>query len=265
MVNYQSILNGIFGLTALQAAKEHARLEFPKESCGFIDDTGYVACDNKHENPLAYFTIDDPRYNRALIAKTLQAVVHSHPNGPMYPSELDMRQQLATSVPWLIVNLNEDTIIDFTAWGDTLPMMPIIGRPFLHGVFDCYSCLRDTFRFGRDALKEQGVGWPYPPIVLPEVPRGDDWWKTDQDLYLDHFGKFGFRKIPFSEAQAGDVWLAAVGTNQTNPRRRVNHGGVLTEQDFILHHLPRSLSRRTPAGVWARSAEIWLRYEGSPQ
>jgi hypothetical protein len=56
-----------------------------------------------------------------------------------------------------------------------------------------------------------------------------------------------------------------LGDRQANPQQRVNHGGVLLEHDQILHHLPTTISARNPAGLWARAADIWLRYEGPKQ
>lgn len=230
-----------------------------------MSDAGYVECDNAAADMMSNFKIDDPRYETALLNGRLKAVVHSHPNGPIFPSELDMRQQLATNVPWLIVNLNDTNVSDITAWGDELPTAPIIGRPFVHGIFDCYSCVRDTFRLGKEELAKQGIGWPFPPIDLPQVPRDDNWWKSGQDLYADHLAKEGFKVITLSEARPGDGFLIKVGDGRGNPHKKLNHAGVLVEGDFILHHLPTRPSRREPAGLWARAADIWVRYEGKPQ
>ncbi|MGY3575275.1 C40 family peptidase [Bradyrhizobium sp. USDA 4504] len=88
---------------AIEAAKAHARSEFPKESCGFIASDLYVACENKAKDPLTNFEIDDDRYDRACIAGTIQAVVHSHPRGPAAASEWDIAQQHAAGLPWIIL------------------------------------------------------------------------------------------------------------------------------------------------------------------
>jgi proteasome lid subunit RPN8/RPN11 len=261
-VNYQAQLVGIFGAAALDAAKAHARAEFPKESCGFIVKEAYVPAENKADDPLQHFKIEDPLYDAAVVKGELRAVVHSHPNGPMFPTELDMQQQLATGVPWLIVNLNEDDIADFTAWGDALPRAPIIGRPFMHGIFDCYSCIRDTFHFGKDELAKQGIVWPFDPIELPQVPRDDAWWKGDQDLYVDHLEKAGFKTISMHEARPGDGFLMAMGDHRTNPKKKLCHAALLVGGDFILHHKPGRPSGRELAGMWAPHADIWVRYEG---
>lgn len=259
------------GSQAIEAAKAHALAEFPKESCGFLMKpwTGasrpaeYIACENKHETPESHFRIEDPRFDAAVASGELLAVVHSHPNGPMFPSHADMLAQIANDVPFVIVTLNETGIHKVIAWGDALPIAPVIGRPFLHGVLDCYSLIRDTFRLGREELLKQGIHWPFDPIVLPEVPRQDDWWKDGDDLYSAHFEKFGFRVINRVEAQPGDVFLKAFGDSSRNPKGQLNHGGMLLEHGQILHHLTTRLSAREPGSIWARAADLWIRYEGA--
>lgn len=183
------------------------------------------------------------------------AVLHSHPGGPLFPSEADMRGQIASEVPWGIIPLDEDRIGDPIMWGDSLPIADVIGREFMHGVRDCYSLIRDCFRLGRDRLAAQGVAdWPYEPIELEEIPRDDAWWDGDQDLYGDNFARVGFRSVPLHEAMPGDVFLMSIRSP------KANHGGLILPNNLILHHLPARLSRREPAGIWLRNATLILRW-----
>lgn len=262
---YRADVLKFIGQSAMAAARKHACEVFPNESCGFIADGVYVACENKHPTPTDHFLIDDPRYEAALTAGKITSIIHSHPYGPIYPSQLDMEQQIATDVPWVIITLNEKGVAHEVAWGGNLPIAPVISRPFVHGVLDCFSMIRDVYRLGHDELLKQGVHWPFAPIELAEVPRSDAWWKTEEDLYMANFGSRGFREITRAEARPGDVFLMRLGDRQANPNKRINHGGVLLEYDQILHHLPVSISARCPAGLWARAADLWLRYEGVPQ
>jgi proteasome lid subunit RPN8/RPN11 len=257
----QTVLN-FLGPQAIEDAKKHALAQFPKESCGFIAGGAYVACENLNAKPLEEFTITDPRYDAAVINKTLQAVIHSHPHGTLIPSQTDMAQQIATNVPWGVITLNEKGIHKMIAWGGNLPIAPLIGRPFIHGVFDCYSCVRDVFRLGKDELAKENITWPLPPIALPEVARGDMWWEQGDDLYMDHLLKVGFKQIGMGEAKPGDGFLVALGDSRVNPKKRINHAGVLLGHDQILHHIPTRLCSRMPAGPWANSAQMWVRYGG---
>lgn len=243
---------------AIESAKRHARLEFPKESCGVVVDDRYIPCTNVAADPLTEFRIAPDELGRAVADGKLVAVIHSHPGGPVFPSEADMRSQMSGDVPWGIIPLDEDRTGELVLWGDTLPIPDIVGREFLHGVRDCYNLIRDCFRLGRDRLAEQGVeGWPYDPIELEEIPRDDGWWDRGRDLYRTNFERVGFHPVPLNEARAGDVFLLAIRSSQ------LNHGGVILSNNLILHHLPARLSRREPAGLWARRADLILRWSGA--
>ena len=266
---YRDQVAQFLGRQALEDAKAHARAEFPKESCGFITSSYkgqpslYMACVNRHETPETHFKIEDPRFDRAVISGGVTAVVHSHPNGPVHPSHADMQQQIASNLPWIIISLNEEVIGETVAWGGNLPICPVISRPFLHGILDCYAMIRDVYRLGREELLKQGVHWPFEPILLPEFAREDNWWAKGEDMYVANFEKAGFKVINRTEAQAGDVFLLAIGNRDKNPHDRINHGGLLLQHDHVLQHFPTRISARTPAGQWAGRADLWIRYEAA--
>jgi len=263
----EDVSKSLFNL-AFEDAKTHARQQFPKESCGLIVAGNYIACENvaapveEHKEgddncgcQLCSFQIDPQVYLKH--ADKIDFVVHSHPNGPLYPSRADMEGQLQTGVPWAIIALDEDRVGDPLMWGDSLPIAPLVGRPFMHGVHDCYSLIRDCYRLGKDELAKQDIpDWPYEPILLPTGVRDDGWWEKGEDLYDRNFPLAGFIEIPETEVRPGDVFLMKIRSEQ------FNHGGLLISNDLILHHLPLRLSRREPAGLWGRQAGRWLRYVG---
>jgi cell wall-associated NlpC family hydrolase len=111
-------------------------------------------------------------------------------------------------------------------------------------------------------MKAQGISWPHDPIELPEVARADNWWEGEDDLYVAHLAPVGFKVISRSEAREGDGFLCALGDVRTNPNKRLNHAALIVERDQVLHHFTNHLSMRKPAGMWARVAEMWVRYEG---
>lgn len=246
----------------LNALKIHALGEYPKECCGLIVDGVYRPCFNYAIDPTQDFVIASQDYIKWSVQGTLQGVAHSHPDRPCYPTEHDMRQQIVTDLPWVIVATDGERVSDPIMWGDALPTPPLIGREFVHGVTDCYSLIRDAYRLGRLALAEQGIDWPLDPIELPEFPRRDGWWvknsnEAPDDHYMIGFPKAGFFEIAREEVRPGDVFLKAIKSD------RPNHGGVLLDGGLILHHLPQRLSRREPAGMWGRAADLWLRHEAA--
>jgi len=239
-----------------KAAREHARAEYPNESCGLVVGGFYIPCRNAATDPSQDFVIHPQDQKKAFARGRTQMVIHSHPNGPMSPSESDMIGQIRSGVPWAIVPIDEDRIGELLVWGDDENIPPLLGRTFQHGITDCYTVVRDAYRLGREGCAKEGIDWPLDPILLGEVPRGDQWWAEGKDLY-SHFEEFGFRKINFSEIRPGDAFLIKVHS------KVLNHAGVLVGGGMILQHFPNRLSSRVPAGLWARNADIWLRHEAA--
>jgi proteasome lid subunit RPN8/RPN11 len=253
-----------FILTAknISDIKAHTIRDFPKEACGLIVDGDYLPCFNYATDPNKDFTIAAAlQVKLKTDGKKIEAVVHSHPGGPLFPTDSDMIGQLATGVPWVLIATDGEITSTPEIWGGNAEIAPILGRSFMHGIRDCYSLARDTYGLGKEKLAQQSVLWPLESIILPEFPRADGWWgdtkKLGQTLYVDNFKKAGFVEIPREEAKPGDAFLMKIRS------LTLNHCGILTSDGTIIHHLPGRLSHRTPAGIWARAAEIWVRYKGT--
>ena len=242
-------VRALFNPSALLAARRHAESEYPKESCGVIADGEYIPCYNYALNPQTDFRIaPEALLKLTASGRNVEAIVHSHPGGPMYPSENDMRGQVTTDLPWIIVVTHKDdhtgevsSADEMVIWGDTLPRAPLLERPFVWGVFDCYTLVRDAYQeiFAK---------------TLPQVPREDNYWNNGQDLYGDWLKTMNFKTISMNDARPGDCFLVSI--NSPVP----NHAGILLEDGMVLHHLPNRLSRREPAGIWARAADLWVRH-----
>lgn len=235
-------MNSPFDTSVLWNIQQHALSSYPNSSHGFI--AGNV-------------------YHRLETGQTIasghdvQALVHSKPDGEAWPNEDDMRRQMEACVPFGIVSTNGTDVSTPVFWGDGLPITDLIGRSFVHGVWDCYSLVRDAYRLGSRGMSAQGMSdWELPPVMLSEFPRSDNWWSSDQDLYADNFKEQGFKIIDMEEARPGDAFISKIRSD------KLNHAGVLVADNTILHHLPGRMSRRESAGMWARFAEFWIRYTG---
>lgn len=221
-------------------AKQHAVECFPEESCGLVISGNYVPCNNIAIDPLKDFKIDtkfyiDNYYN-------LEAIIHSHNDFP-HASKKDMQQQIATSVPWGIINLVKGNITGIWFWGDQLPIQDLIGRPFVHGIYDCYALVRSYYK------KEKN-------ITLPMFPREEGFWRRNEHLLIDNYEKIGFVRIDKEELTVGDCILGSILSNN------VNHSGVYVGNGLILHHLGGRLSRTEPLNRWKKYISCYLRYEG---
>ena len=241
----------MFSDEIIAAAKAHAAEAWPRESCGLVTPEGYSPQPNIAADPLHFFTAPPAAVLAQQKAGTLHAVVHSHPYPHLpVPSEHDMRQQLAMAVPWGIVPVGESGEAGDPFWWGGTERPPLIGRPYRHGVTDCYSLCRDYYA-------QRGID-------LPEWPREWQWWEDDDhpDYYLRHFEALGFRKIPAGEATTGDGVLIAIGGE-------VSHAAVISAPGVLLHHPggnsaydPERRSREDPLNRWMSHVRQAIRYEG---
>ncbi|AHJ10718.1 tail assembly protein [Rhizobium phage vB_RglS_P106B] len=235
----------MFGAEVEKEIMKYCKSHAPNEACGFINSSNeFVPIKNISSEPEKAF-----KMKKGSVPDDAKALVHSHPGGPFCPSEADMQQQIVTDIPWGICCFNERH--QETFWfGDNVPMPPLIGRGFRHGVTDCYALIRDFYRAIHD-------------IVLPEFPRNWEWWENNKTLYEDGFESAGFHSVNINEILPGDVFLATI-PKSTTP----NHGGIYLGDGLILHHCaarqpyaPDRLSVVDPAVRWMSYVTKVLRHE----
>ncbi len=221
-------------------AIEHGRREYPREACGLVVNIGgvdsYRSCANRAEGN-DHFIIAPQDYADAEAVGDIVAVFHSHPNASAAPSEADRTSCEASGLPWHIVG------IPSLAWGYCAPCgyrAPLIGRPFYHGVLDCYALIRDYF------------AWEL-AIPLPDFDRSDNWWKKGGNLYVENFSAAGFSRA--QELKKYDVILMQVLSDVPN------HGAVYLGDDKLIHHLHGRLScRDIYGGYWRDHTTHILRH-----
>lgn len=252
----------MFAADQIARMKAHARACYPRECCGLVVAGQYFECENTAADPLHDFEISDPLLQDA--GADLQAIIHSHPDGPHYPTERDQAQQIAWGVPWGLIVATADSAANPIWFGDGAPIAPLLTRGFRWGVTDCYSIIRDWYRLRRR-------------IILPNFARAWGHWDRDvmgdkaRSLYVDNFPRAGFRDLQLVPANSpsilrhvlpGDVPLMRV-QSPVYP----NHAGVVTEDFNLLHHYtafdPVDLSRppkHDPVGRWVPFVTHWLRY-----
>ncbi|MGY2048923.1 NlpC/P60 family protein [Methylobacterium sp. JK268] len=252
---------------AVDAHKRHAAASWPAEAGGLIlPDGNYAPLRNVAGDPLTEFETD-PVEVAAVSGHAYAAVLHSHCSiedprtgqvtpPPACPSGEDMRAQMDTAVPWGITLCVSAGCSDPFWFGDQVPRAPLLGRPFVHGKWDCYSLARDWHR--------EFVG-----IEIPDVAREPDWWKPHVDrppldLYADGFARAGFVRVGTDgrprEAGPlpGDCFLCRVRSSV------MNHSGVYLGGGLILHHLAHQLSGRDPASVWRSKLSFLIRHRDLP-
>lgn len=238
----------MFGRDVDNAIIAHAKSVGKIEAVGYISaQREYVPLENLSAEPEKSFVVQFG----AVPADAL-ALVHSHPDGPFYPSEADGQQQIAMGIPWGICAW-DDKYTDVFWFGDGAPIAPLVGRGFRHYVTDCFSLIRDFYKVTHN-------------IDLPDFPREWEWWLNDGvALYLDGYKSAGFRDVSVNEILPGDVFIATVGKTKT-----ANHAGVYLGNGLILHHVtgrvgynPFSLSTVESGARWLDLITKVVRHENN--
>lgn len=214
-----------------QAIRAHAVAEYPRECCGLVviqkGRERYLPCRNIAPSAEAHFAMSGEDYHQAEDAGEIVALVHSHPDMPAAPSEADRVSCETSGHPWIIVSVMSGVAGELAAIEPCGYQAPLVGRPFVHGVLDCYTLVRDWH------AREAG-------IVLPEFMRHDGWWNDGHSsLYLDNFRNAGCDPITGSP-RCGDIILMQIRSKNGVP----NHAGIYLGDELILHHLYGRLSSR---------------------
>lgn len=198
----------------LELIRDAALATYPKEAVWLVTESGVQQVENIHPDPHNFFqvSLED---TRAAQKEGLKAVIHSHCDGSPTPSAADMYTQQLMDVPWGIINVTKQNTSEII-WFGSEDIPELVGRPFIHGISDCYSLVRDYFR-------QKG-------IYTDDVPRDWLWWEKGDDLITESFQKLGFVEVPLSELQEGDAFISQVRSAVPH------HCGIYLGGDLILHH-----------------------------
>ena len=211
----------------------HAQREDPKESCGLLlnikGKERYYPCRNLSMTAHQCFIIDPEDYVKADNTGEIKAIVHSHPVTPPFPSEADKLGCEQSKLPWHIVNPKTEQ------WGYYEPCgykPPLKGRPWVWGVTDCWSLVRDFYK------EEKGIELlDYERPVTPQE-------FNDVPLFERYAERTGFKELdPNETLKNGDILLMSIMYNT------LNHVAIFLDGD-VLHHLTDRLSCKEPYSAW---------------
>lgn len=90
------------------------------------------------------------------------------------------------------------------------------GRPFLHGLFDCYTLIRDYYK------REFNIFLP------TNMQRNWNWWSQGENLYVDNAKYHRFEEV--TDIKKHDVLVMKIGSPVPN------HGAIYLGNNKILHH-----------------------------
>jgi proteasome lid subunit RPN8/RPN11 len=238
----------------LDAFRAHAVADYPREACGLVvvakGRERYRPCRNLATTPSEHFVLAAEDYAAAEEAGEIVAVMHSHPDAPARASEGDRVACEASGLPWWIVSIAPDA--DGAPKAGELSCIepsgyeaPLVGRPFHHGVLDCWTLCRDWY------ARE----WR---LVLPDPVRHDNWWDDGRsDLYTDNLAAAGFTPVDAKDISRGDLILMQIRSRNLVP----NHAGIYLGDGLMLHHMYGRLSSRDVyGGYWVENTRLVARH-----
>jgi len=270
MIKTQEIMQTSTPLTATQmkAWTKHVLKEFPKEACAYIVDGRIFPVENIHPEPNEHFSVSKMDRFAASNGK-ITGFLHSHGGTPRqiagkvwpieWPSSADMSGWMKQNfLPdgtqtgherWGISATEGENVTE-PIWFDEDYVAELEGRPFIGGIWDCYTAIRDWYRVK--------LG-----ITLKNYPRGIDKWTDDFDLYEDNFRDCGFEEVDPRDVKPNDVVLYRLNSPQ------IIHGGIYLGDGRIFHQLNSEnltgLSGFADEGRWARHVAKYVRYKGEQE
>ena len=214
-------------------ALAHAKEQDPKESCGLLlnirGKERYYPCRNLSMTNHQCFILDPEDYVKADNTGEITAIVHSHPVTPPIPSQADKISCEQSNLPWYIVNPKTEQ------WGFCQPegyKPPILGRPWVWGVTDCWSLVVDWYN------EEKGIKLlDYKRPTTPEE-------FLENPVFEKYLPSRGFRLLkPNEKLIDGDVLAMSIFG------QGLNHVAIFLNGD-VLHHLTDRLSCIEPYSEW---------------
>ncbi len=226
----------------LEDVKQYVYENADIEACGLISvEKGRVRwnpCPNVAENPKHDFIIDPLDYKKVADKGDIVGVVHSHPAARPVPSTVDRAACDRLGVPWYIFGENDE-------WIKLEPKentYELVGRPFVFGVYDCFTILQDYYK-------------PL-DIIIPPYDYEWNFWEKGKNLYLENYTNEGFVKVTDGSLQVHDLIIMALNSNIAN------HAGIYVGRGRMLHHAPNRLScRDNYNGIWNQITRVVLRHK----
>jgi hypothetical protein len=160
----------------------------------------------QHEGKLAIKKVEEPAV--AIVLKKTDDCVSK--------LELEERTELNNSKILFVTVGSSKNISEVFIPNEYFENAKYEGRPFLHGIFDCYTLIRDYYK------REFNIFLP------TNMQRNWDWWSHGENLYVDNAKYHGFEEV--ADIKKHDVLVMKIGSPVPN------HGAIYLGNNKILHH-----------------------------
>jgi len=160
----------------------------------------------QHEGKLAIKKVEEPAV--AIVLKKTDDCVSK--------LELEERTELNNSKILFITVGSSKNISEVFIPNEYFENAKYEGRPFLHGMFDCYTLIRDYYK------REFNIFLP------TNMQRNWNWWSQGENLYVDNAKYHRFEEV--TDIKKHDVLVMKIGSPVPN------HGAIYLGNNKILHH-----------------------------
>jgi proteasome lid subunit RPN8/RPN11 len=216
----------------MQAIYQHASDSYPEECCGVVTVAGdAVPLKNVSRTPTTSFEISSRDY--LAYCHGALCVYHSHPDRKAVFSDADKAFFERSRIPLVVVSwpAGEIRVLGLPGEGS-----PLLGRPFIYGIYDCYALARDFYR------RELGI--EVQQITRPRF----GWWKSGElDPFSDGISTCGM--VDCANLAYGDIILLSLNGSPVS-----NHIGIYMGNNMFLHHGVLALSSYVEYGQRYRDA-----------
>jgi proteasome lid subunit RPN8/RPN11 len=218
----------------------HARLEYPRESCGLlvmINGTIQYRETINSADGHGEFCIEPEEYAKLEDAGEVISIVHSHPTRNCQPSQADLVGCEKSGLTWVICNPITAEVNQIKPNGYRAPLE---GREWSYGVLDCYALVRDYY-----AERLQ--------IELPDFHRPGEWWLNGGNLFMEKFAETGF--VQMRDPAEHDVIMMQFRAEVPN------HLAVMLSGHQIMQHVRDHLSHVCVwGGYWEQNTTGFFRH-----
>ena len=255
----QKDMSKLITKSVLNKIKKRAIEVYPNEACGLIINpnpgvkSSFVACANIAGDPNKRFVISPKEFASAEDLGTVVAVWHTHVEHSSAPSDFDINSCNESELEWFILDIYKRG--DSFEFGTVKHIEPnlsevdLIGRPYIYGVYDCFSLAKNYYR------KEMGIDIDFVPPGYPEVCELSN---QKNLLLVEGAAQAGFERVSTQLPKKGDLIILNVCSDYPN------HIAVYVGDLKILHHCMGRLSELSiyPGSYWEKHTFAHMRYKG---
>jgi proteasome lid subunit RPN8/RPN11 len=190
-----------------------------EEICGLLyytfDSIEIFPCRNVSLEDKKYsYEIDPQEYIRAVSLGKLCGVYHSHPDDDSLFSETDIEYAEEFALPIYVYGLKDKKFAEYIPSSYEINLE---GLPFVWGLFDCFSIVRNYFR-----QKHK--------LFISDYDRDESFANSNSNIIIENMNREKFFIVENKDIQNDDVLLFK--SNRIFP----HHFGVFVGNSRILHH-----------------------------